>query len=177
MYIKITYKLIRELKDFFKRKYYVVMYLIYITLCTLSLAEKVICPWNEMVTNDMVDGGQTQPSGVRQWTNSPWWMLYTLTVPSCEPETAMSSSVAIATQVTGRSWPRSVWNGFGFVLFELDTSHTTEVQSLEPLIMYHPHESNAKHVTTSRKTKKVRILFNWKSFFWARDKILTTRTS
>lgn len=117
----------------------------------MSWAEKAICPWNEIVTNVIMDGGQTQPSGVRQWTKSPWWMLYTLTVPSCEPEIAMSNSVAIATQVIGKSWPSSVWNGLGFVLFEFETSHTTEVQSLEPLIIYHPQESNAKHVTTSEK--------------------------
>lgn len=102
-----------------------------------------------MAMNDIMDGGETQPSGVRQCTKSPWCMLYTFTVPSCEPETAISNSVAIATQVTGKSWPSSVWNGLGFVLLEFETSQTTDVQSLEPLIIYHPHESRATQVTTS----------------------------
>lgn len=124
-------------------------------VCTSSFAEKAICPWNEMVINDMTDGGQTQPKGTRQCTNSPWFMLYTLTEPSCEPETARSSSVAMATHMTGKSWPSSVWNGLGFVLFAFDTSHTTEVQSLEPLIMYHPQVSKATQVTMSEKKNSV----------------------
>jgi len=100
-----------------------------------------------------MDGGEIQPGGVRQWTKSPWCMLYTLTVPSCEPEMAISNSVAIATQVMGKSWPSNVWNGLGCTLFEFEISHTTEVQSLEPLIIYHPQESNARHVTISDKNK------------------------
>ena len=73
-----------------------------------------------------------------------------------DPETAMSSSVMMPTQVTALSWPYSVWTGRGVIwITELLpvprwlTSHTTHVVSLEPVTRNDPHWSRATHVTRS----------------------------
>lgn len=73
-----------------------------------------------------------------------------------DPDTAMSNSVMIPTQVTALSWPYSVWTGRGVMwMVELLpvprwlTSHTIHVVSLEPVIRNDPHWSKATHVTRS----------------------------
>jgi hypothetical protein len=75
---------------------------------------------------------------------------------TCDPETAMSSSVMMPTQDTAWSWPYSVWIGRGVMwtaeLFPVPswlTSHTTQVVSLEPVTRNDPHWSRATHVTRS----------------------------
>jgi hypothetical protein len=75
---------------------------------------------------------------------------------TCDPETAMSSSVMMPTQETAWSWPYNVWKGRGVMwLAELLpvpcwlTSHTTQVVSLEPVTRNDPHWSRATHVTRS----------------------------
>ena len=72
-----------------------------------------------------------------------------------DPDTARSSSMAIATHVTQESCPYRIWMG----LAERDwldpapdwasTCHTMHVVSAEPLMRCEPHESKLKHVTTS----------------------------
>lgn len=54
-----------------------------------------------------------QPSGRRVRTNWPSCIVWTFTVPSCDPDTTTSNSVKIETQVTASSCPYKVFNGFG----------------------------------------------------------------
>lgn len=82
-----------------------------------------------------------------------------LSMFTLEPEATISSSVDIATVVTTWSCPYSIWTGRS-CLFSWPSwlmSHTTHVQSQEPLTRYQLHWSNATHVT---KSEKLHLAYN-----------------
>lgn len=97
------------------------------------------CPSGPTARWERTAGGELSPGGRRERMKSPRRMVWMMMVPSCgakgwqgddggpcppccpphppqltlEPDTAMSSSVLMATQVTSASWPYRTWAGLG----------------------------------------------------------------